>query len=302
MAFDKRLEDRHDEAPRRSPPMKIKNEEGYQHLLAVLAAKRAGTPPPLAPGEPAKPPPRRRAAPARGETVSLADLAEPPAEIKKRQGVKETPILASLHDCAASVECSPTHATLLFDGARLFTLNEIYALLQYRSYIVFSYKKQWHALVRNALLAMGRSKPHFDGPCKVTLFRQGRKSVDRDSLMVMFKYIIDALKDEPKHGFLGLFPDDNPDIVYEDEKIQTLGPPMVGIRIDVILPAPSPSGKDGRSLFNRSAPEFSAPPPPPPKQPKAAKPRAKTPPLGDSENNPEQAGPRRASRKKTSGG
>lgn len=281
--------------------MKIKTEEEYQHLLAVLAAKRAGTPPPPSPGEPAKPKPRRRAALASGETVALADLAEPPAEIKKRQGVKETPILASLHNCAASVECSPTHATLLFDGARLFTLNEIYALLQYRSYIVFSYKKQWHALVRNALLAMGKSKPHFDGPCKVTLFRQGKKSVDRDSLMVMFKYIIDALKDEPKHGFLGLFPDDNPDIVYEDEKIQTLGPPMVGIRIDVILPSPSPSGKDGQSLFDRSAPEFAAPPAPPPKQPKAAKPAAKTPALGDPESEPAAARRRATPRKRASG-
>lgn len=253
--------------------MKIKNEEEYQHLLAVLAAKRAGLPPPPGAAEPPKAAKARRKASTDGALVSLAELAEPAAEIKKRQGVKETPILASLHDCLASVECSPTHATLLFNGARLFTLNEIYALLQYRSYIVFSYKKQWHSLVRNALLAMGKSKPHFDGPCKVTLFRQGKKSVDRDSLMVMFKYIIDALKDEPKHGFFGIFPDDNPDIVYEDEKIQTLGPPMVGIRIDVILPAPAPSGKDARSLFDCPAQELAAPEPvaEAPKKPKASR-------------------------------
>jgi hypothetical protein len=54
--------------------------------------------------------------------------------------------------------------------------------------------------------------------------------------MVMFKYIIDALKDDPKSGLTGIFPDDNPDIVYSDEKIQRINHnvPIVGIKIERI--------------------------------------------------------------------
>ena len=159
--------------------------------------------------------------------------------------------MTSLRECQIEVEASPTHVTLLFRGARLFTLNEIYALLQYRSYIIFAYKKQWHALVQNGLRLMGRSRPHFDGPCKLTLFRQGKKAVDRDSLMVMFKYIIDALKDEKNSRTLGIFPDDNPDIVYDDEKIQSIGEPMVGLRVELISPAPQVATRGAEHLFDR---------------------------------------------------
>lgn len=234
---------------------KIKTEAEYQELLAKINQKKPGTDFSLDPeltAQPAKKRSRRKTDKASANI--LADLAV--AEIsstqkpKKRQGLAETPIMMSLRSCEISVECSATHATLLFKGARLFTLNEIYAILQYRSYIVFAYKKQWHSLVQNGLRMMGRDKPYFDGPCKITLFRQGRKSVDRDSFSVMFKYIIDALKNDSKAPIAGIFPDDNPDIFFDDEKIQTLGTPMVGIRVDLIVPTPTIPSKTAESLFD----------------------------------------------------
>lgn len=212
--------------------IKVKNEAEYQALLAQLAQKDSGT-------------------------IKQSQIENEKLPPKKRQGVKETPILSSLDKCKISVECSPTHATIVFDGARLFTLNEIYALLQYRSYIIFSYKKKWQALVHKALKAMGEKKPHFDTPCKITIFRQGKKAIDRDSLFVMYKYIIDALKDEPEVR-QGLFPDDNPDIVYSDEKIQSIGQPIVGIRIDLISPIPTPTKLSVSTLFDTPPDEISA--------------------------------------------
>jgi hypothetical protein len=224
--------------------MKIKNDEEYQALLARIAAKNANG---------ALAAPERSLESLRGVKLKATKAREGvnASEPAKRQGVKEAPILSSLRACDVEAECSPTHVTLLFRGARLFTLNEIYALLQYRRYVIFDYKKQWHVLVRQALSDLGEAKPHFDKPCKITLFRQGSKAVDRDSLMVMFKYIIDALKDEPKKGLDGIFPDDNPDIVYDDEKIQTRGEPLVGIRVDLIDPAPGEDTRRAASLFDR---------------------------------------------------
>lgn len=223
--------------------LKIKTEEDYQSLLAQIKGKGQTPPTPcLVDGACAFSSKKTNTQKAKAIKTSTAAKAakseihtglENPVPVK-RKGVKEMPILTSLRDCSIEIEVSPDHMTIAFKGARLFTLNEIYAMLQYRSYVVFAYKKQWHELVLNALRLAGKKKPSFLGPCKVTLFRQGSKKVDRDSLMVMFKYIIDALKHDPKKKHVGLFDDDNPDIVYDDEKIQTIGEPIIGIRIEQI--------------------------------------------------------------------
>lgn len=242
--------------------LKIKTEEEYQNLLAHIKDKRTGGPTPDGPS-PLPGAGKRASRLALGANPGAAagrtpeNCANPPGA--KRKGVKETPILASLRDCSIEVEASPTHMTIAFKGARLFTLNEIYAMLQYRSYIIFAYKKQWHALVLNALRLAGKNKPSFDGPCKVTLFRQGSKKVDRDSLMVMFKYIIDALKHEPKNKHVGLFSDDNPDIVYDDEKIQLLGEPIVGIRVEQIPVDSIKPDLTLADLFDRVPPSLAPP-------------------------------------------
>jgi len=171
-----------------------------------------------------------------------------PPEKKKREGVKETPILTSLRECQVRVEAGDNHVSILFEGARLFSLNELFALLQYRSYIIFGYKKLWQQLTKNALsklsgqLGADQPLPHFEA-CKLTLYRQGRKKIDRDSIEVMFKFIIDALKDDSKKGRPGLFPDDNPDVVQAAEPQQSIGTPMVGIRIEGLTLPPDPDFK-----------------------------------------------------------
>lgn len=230
--------------------VKIKNEADYQQLLNNLASKKT---------DPKDPKLEQASKTPHKKTQSKTKKEEPtptPSEVAtaptKRLGVKETPIISSLRTCSIDAECSDTHVTLAFKGARMFTLNEILAILQYRSYIIFSYKKQWQTLVHNGLRVLGNKKPHFDGPCKITLFRQAKKKVDRDSLMVMFKYIIDALKDNSKSGMTGIFPDDNPDIVYSDEKIQRIDKnvPIVGIKIERISPPPNTNDKSIIDLFN----------------------------------------------------
>lgn len=248
-------------------------EEGYQQLLENVArAKRqaalaSSVEPPLASELPlALPKGRKKAAPspsaepageepAHGAIAAMLGVPQQAivAEKKKRQGVKQTPIMTAVRDCLITVEAGPKHIVIAFDGARLFTLNEMFAILQVRKYIVFGYKKLWRELVYKALAQMGKKKPHFDGPCKVTLFRQGARMIDRDSLFVMFKYIIDALKDEPKLNYRGIFPDDNPDIVYSDEKLQAIGEPVIALRVELIDPAPVPKTHAASDLFENPA-------------------------------------------------
>lgn len=248
------------------------SEADYQRLLENLArgknaAARGDAQASEAEGEkPAKPAAKRSAKnkasepaaiapsePAAGGSLAAA-LGVPSSSIvsdkKKRQGVKETPIMTAVRECSITVETGPRHIVIVFEGARLFTLNELLAILQFRKYIVFGYKKLWQELVLKALKQMGKDKPHFDGPCNVILFRQGAKMIDRDSFTVMFKYIIDALKDEPKKGLQGIFPDDNPDIVFSDEKRQAIGEPIIALRVELIDPAPQTELHTAEGLFS----------------------------------------------------
>lgn len=267
-------------------PKKRFTEEDYQAFLAKAAGERDAISKDSTAAYP--PAPKRKGskkpAPAPAEaSCAFPDLAQPKSP-KKRQGVKEQPIMTSMRECSIAVEASPKHLSIAFFGARLFTLNEILAILQYRKYVVFGYKKLWHDLVRTALERLGDEKPRFDGPCRATFFRQGQNPVDRDSLSVMFKYILDALTDHPKKGMIGVFPDDNPEIIADDRKIQRKGDPIVAIRIDAISKRKTPPPPVS-SLFEQPDPlpiPFSAKIRKPPAQPEA----------------PEAAAPKKRSRKK----
>ena len=168
---------------------------------------------------------------------------------KKRKGAKAEPILASLNRPKIAVEAGPRHFTVAFDGARLFSLNEIFSILEKRSFVIYDYKKRWKALTRYALNSL-ESKPFFPGPCKVTLFRQGEKLIDLDSLDVMFKYIIDALKNSPKEHWSGILPDDNPNIIKGYEKSQAIGSPVVALRIEQLDPEPETMPPTCSDLFD----------------------------------------------------
>lgn len=122
--------------------------------------------------------------------------------------------------------------TLMFIGARLLTVNQIFALLQSRKYEVFKYKKAWHQRVWLALCEI-KSKhnlPLFDSAVELSLFRSDKRNVDEDSLTTMFKFLIDSLKIN-KENNLGILKDDNKTIVTKIHCFTSIGNPVVGIKI-----------------------------------------------------------------------
>lgn len=173
------------------------------------------------------------------KSVELTNLLaiNVPQKAKKRGGVNEKPILSSIESCKVTVEYSSEHVSLYFDGLRLFSLNEMFALLQSRKFIVFKYKKMLHTLATQAISQIPiKEIPFFDEPCHITLYRSGKKMIDRDNFESMFKALIDGLKKGKNK--LGTISDDNPNILFSDTKIQSIGEPAIGIRIEKIKPTP----------------------------------------------------------------
>ena len=144
---------------------------------------------------------------------------------KKRQGVKVDPILNSIRSADIEVAGDETFVSFKFEGARLLTVNEIFAILQYRKFQTFGYKKLWHQLMTRAVQQL-QEKPVFTEKTKLVLYRRGKKLVDLDAVPVMFKYAIDALRKE------GLIEDDNPNVITEVEVVQEKGEPCVGLRLE----------------------------------------------------------------------
>lgn len=125
--------------------------------------------------------------------------------------------------------------TILFVGAKLITLNQIFSILQNNKYDIFKYKKSWHNIVYEALLAIngevGRGgMPFFSEKIELTLYRQGVKLVDEDSFPAMFKFILDGLKRSDSNKF-GVIEDDNPNIISTIKTVNQTGEPFVGISI-----------------------------------------------------------------------
>lgn len=148
---------------------------------------------------------------------------------KKRRGVSVRPIVNSLRSAFVSSRADEGPMLgLWFDGARLLTVNELFSIYQYRKYETYAYKKAWKNLVENALLSLprGQSRPKFDGPTRLWLYRRGTRLVDLDALPTMFKYAVDALRTH------GVIPDDNPEIIVDVRFLQEKGKPTVAIRLE----------------------------------------------------------------------
>ncbi len=167
---------------------------------------------------------------------------EEPKEIKKTKntGVKTSEINKLNRESKVSFTSSEEHVSLLFDGAKLLSVNQIFAILQYRKYEIFSYKKNWHEIIKKVLneqfLILKQDKkslPFFEDSVEITLFRQASRLVDEDAMSTMFKYIIDALKrDEDNPN--GVLAEDNPKIVHRIVCYSEKGLPCVGIRVQKI--------------------------------------------------------------------
>lgn len=106
------------------------------------------------------------------------------------------------------------------DGARLLSVNQLFPILERKTYEVFGYKKACRRLIKRAvqilqLEALHDSRPMMmQGPIVVHLYRQGRKMVDLDAMPTMFKYVIDSFKREH------IIADDNPMIIVDYKLIQ----------------------------------------------------------------------------------
>lgn len=173
--------------------------------------------------------------------MGVPGVAGPPASggenpaPKRRRGVETGPIIASLvgarPEASAKVAGETMTLSLWFDGARAFSVNELFSILQCRKHETFRYKKEWRALVARALKTLPtdlREKVWFEGPTRLTVFRRGQKEVDLDSLCTLFKYAIDSLRRE------GIIDDDNPNIIVEPCLLQAVGPPALGMRLEAL--------------------------------------------------------------------
>lgn len=130
---------------------------------------------------------------------------------------------------------SDSHFSVLFHGAKLLSVNQIFTILQYKKYEIFTYKKIWHQLIMNAL-SLEKEKnnhplPFFDDAVELILFRQAQKLVDEDAITTMFKFIIDGFKFHPQKNPLGILEEDNPKIVHKISCYSEKGIPIVGIKI-----------------------------------------------------------------------
>lgn len=149
---------------------------------------------------------------------------------KKYTGIDVKKIITENKNCNSSIVYNESFIGMLFPNTKLLSVNQIFSILQYRKYELFTYKKSWQELVKNSLINKN-NLPYFDDLVEITLFRQAPKLVDEDALSVMFKFIIDALKADKKNNYQGILAEDNPKIVSRIILEQEKGENFVGIKI-----------------------------------------------------------------------
>ena len=155
----------------------------------------------------------------------------------KTSGALKTSELIKINNAAPyEFTYSKDHVSFLFKGARLLTINQIFAMLQIgkKKFEVFNYKKSWHKIITNILNEKNlfhKDIPFFNDSVEVTLFRQAPRLVDEDALNTMFKYIIDALKRNGNDNPYGIIAEDNPKIVHRIVSQSEKGEHYIGIKI-----------------------------------------------------------------------
>lgn len=155
------------------------------------------------------------------------------AEPQKKLGIKVKEKIVDLNNnCTIEVYYNQDYISILFIGARLLSINQIFSILQYRKHDIFQYKIMWQKLIDKAL-SDKKDLPTFNENCELILFRQSARLVDNDALTAMFKYIIDALKlDKDNKKAYYVLTEDNPKVVSNIKFIQKKDKQhIVGIRI-----------------------------------------------------------------------
>lgn len=144
-------------------------------------------------------------------------------------------VIQSIKTAIIHTSVSEEHISLVFDGARMLTLNEILAILPFQPYLVYNYKKAWVNKIDEALMlakAMYKKRmPEFTESCLFIGYRRSTKLVDRDGLASCFKYILDDLRNQLAVSER-ILKDDNPNLIFDTPCFQTTGPALIGIRLE----------------------------------------------------------------------
>lgn len=144
----------------------------------------------------------------------------------KSKGLDFNRVRESLKECKWYVQEDERSISILLEGVRLVSLNEIFATLQTRPYEIFRYKKLCHELMAKVL---SHTKIRFSDSVKITYFRGAPRFFDHDSLIPAFKYFLDGIVEE------GIISDDNPNIIAEILPVQAKRKEsLLGIRIEKV--------------------------------------------------------------------
>lgn len=136
-------------------------------------------------------------------------------EISKKSKKKNN-VLDIIKNTTPQIIIDEEKCLIWWDNLRLYTLNEIFALLQVQPYLVFFYKKMLNKKIKDAMLLnypqkvySNKKEAWFDFPVMIELFRSHKKLFDNDGFPAAFKYLTDSLK---KDG-VNLIREDDPKIV-----------------------------------------------------------------------------------------
>lgn len=158
---------------------------------------------------------------------------------RKKPSQTITEIIHKNINSKSLIDYSSEHFSICFEQGALLTPNVIFSTLQTYKKLIFDYKKSWHNIVNNQLSIMDKKiknenlppLPFFTDNTVLQIYRTAPKNVDIDSLVIMFKYILDALKYDKKTNPLGILEDDNPNVIYKVESISQKGPNSIALRL-----------------------------------------------------------------------
>lgn len=178
--------------------------------------------------------------------LSALDGLAPEKEVKPVKKRKSS-VMARMNQFNAnssySYTVSENHVAILFNSAKLLSVNELFSILQSSKFNLYNYKTTCRGMIVKVLKeihdqskAKGEPYPFFDSNAEVILYRRGEKLVDNDAISTMFKYIIDAFKYNgdklsDKYNPYGILKDDNPLVIQNIESYSKEGVPAFGIQI-----------------------------------------------------------------------
>lgn len=182
------------------------------------------------------------------ETLNLSALdSVTPQQETVAPKKKKSSVMARMNQYNAnssySYTVSENHISILFNNAKLLSVNELFSILQSSKFNLYNYKTTCRNMIFKVLREIhedckskGEAYPFFDCNAEVILYRRGDKLVDTDAISTMFKYIVDAFKYNDnklhdKYNPYGVLKDDNPLVIQHIEVHSKEGLTSFGIQI-----------------------------------------------------------------------